>query len=552
MAPVVCDKGADAPRPASTQRGSILYCPPGTVLTGITGILPPQNDPAALAATFAGICGNPTAPAALTLRDRQAVPSCRIGWSIPREFGPVFSVAPVLVAPSSPLDACVMACDVASARLQSPFASHALAVLYTNNTCSCGRALTGSQLSATSLQELSGTPGITFELGRVGNVAAICAATGSFIRSTWSSKSYFLKLGLGNLGYSAKLTSIVRDAKYRLFTTPTDWEGAQRVCTLHGGHLATLEDPEDVADLAALLQRNLDPGELDNQAIWIGLHRAQAPTYRWVDGSPMTYPVVQIDEWDYAPPICGLMQLSSNWTSGYEVVTGQVMAGSCDRMQAFVCETSTIVDDSLEDLTPGVDFLSPLPLEMGSWTITLYRAHAVSWHDAARICRYEEKDLVWFANLREEDAFATWLAQFGLDSGIWTGVAEAAPGRFALWAQARTRCLAMGADPDGFWRYGSGFTPGPSATAWGVDEPNNAGGYEACGEARVSWSAFSTFYNNYGEDPAKYTESVVRYLFGDFFVLFMGNPYFTRNWFSMLQFSWDNRLTAAEREMWAR
>lgn len=56
---------------------------------------------------------------------------------------------------------------------------------------------------------------------------------------------------------------------------------AQRLCTLHGGHLAVLEDAQDVADLTALLATNLGvASELAGQAVWVGLYMAQDPIFR--------------------------------------------------------------------------------------------------------------------------------------------------------------------------------------------------------------------------------------------------------------------------------
>jgi hypothetical protein len=55
----------------------------------------------------------------------------------------------------------------------------------------------------------------------------------------------------------------------------------QRLCTLHGGHLVTLEDPTDVSDLVRLIQANIGIGQLaPGSNLWIGLYSSQTPEYR--------------------------------------------------------------------------------------------------------------------------------------------------------------------------------------------------------------------------------------------------------------------------------
>ncbi len=58
----------------------------------------------------------------------------------------------------------------------------------------------------------------------------------------------------------------------------------QRICSIYGGHLAVLEDLQDVDDLVALLQANIGTGVGGDlyfgSRLWVGLFAAQAPGYR--------------------------------------------------------------------------------------------------------------------------------------------------------------------------------------------------------------------------------------------------------------------------------
>ena len=57
--PFYCNLGDSVPRP--TDRNP-LYCPPGTVLTGITGAVPPFSSSVEQPSLqISGLCGNPGA-----------------------------------------------------------------------------------------------------------------------------------------------------------------------------------------------------------------------------------------------------------------------------------------------------------------------------------------------------------------------------------------------------------------------------------------------------------------------------------------------------------
>ena len=59
IVPFYCNAGDAFPRPAVTNP---LYCPGGTVLTGITGAVPPfSNTVEQQSLQISGICGNPGA-----------------------------------------------------------------------------------------------------------------------------------------------------------------------------------------------------------------------------------------------------------------------------------------------------------------------------------------------------------------------------------------------------------------------------------------------------------------------------------------------------------
>ncbi|KAG2424120.1 hypothetical protein HXX76_014794 [Chlamydomonas incerta] len=438
LQPFVCNTGNSMPRPANGGVGSLLYCPPATVITGITGVVPPTSN--ALdqrSISYAAICGNPGVPAALQKRDEEAAPVCRSRWSIPREEGPAFLVSDP-IGNLSRVDACVHACGVASARTMSAYAPPLLAVLYIDGTCRCGRALTGRQLDAASVEEAEFRNSTTtvFQYGRAPNIRALCTISESKLHNGYVATSEFA-FDVKRLGFTPRLISLVRDSKYRLFTKPTDWNAAQRLCTLHGGHLAVLEDLQDVDDLVALLQANIGTGAGGGDLyfgarLWVGLFAAQAPGYRWINGMSLKYNITILSEWDWAPSNCGLLQLDTRMVNGRQVTNGTMQAGGCDNVNSFICETSTIVDDSLEDVSPGeTRSVTGLPTYVGNWTVTLYSGHAVSWHDAQRICRKAGKDLMWFFNAAEQTWLTSWLQSTNISTGVWTALAQADGARFA-------------------------------------------------------------------------------------------------------------------------
>ncbi len=158
------------PRPANSAVGSVLFCPPATVVTGITGVVPPATNALDQGSiSYAAICGNPAVPAALQKRgggqrpptarlnagalyachamplislvlhlrlyllrgrpltDEDMTPVCRSSWSIPREEGPGFQVSDP-IGNLTRVDSCVHACGVASARTMAAYAPPLLAV----------------------------------------------------------------------------------------------------------------------------------------------------------------------------------------------------------------------------------------------------------------------------------------------------------------------------------------------------------------------------------------------------------------------------------------
>lgn len=70
--------------------------------------------------------------------------------------------------------------------------------------------------------------------------------------------------------------------------------------------------------------------------------RSLTPTHcSWVDGTPLRYPLGPVlEDWGYAPANCGFLDLWLNSTRDRRIITGDVRAGSCDNINAFVCETS--------------------------------------------------------------------------------------------------------------------------------------------------------------------------------------------------------------------
>ncbi len=62
---------------------------------------------------------------------------------------------------------------------------------------------------------------------------------------------------------------------------------------------------------------------------------------RWIDGTPLKYSITQVDEWDYAPPNCGFLEVSAGVVNGTFRVNGTVRAGGCyNNRYHFMCETS--------------------------------------------------------------------------------------------------------------------------------------------------------------------------------------------------------------------
>lgn len=57
----------------------------------------------------------------------------------------------------------------------------------------------------------------------------------------------------------------------------------QRVCTLHGGHLAILRSADELTELAARLAASLPAAAtaMAGPFYWVGLLGTQRPAYRW-------------------------------------------------------------------------------------------------------------------------------------------------------------------------------------------------------------------------------------------------------------------------------
>lgn len=51
----------------------------------------------------------------------------------------------------------------------------------------------------------------------------------------------------------------------------------------------------------------------------------------------------------------------------------------------------TMIDTSLSDLTPGESWTVPGLADrgLGEWKLSLHAAHAVTWREAQRVCRYQ-------------------------------------------------------------------------------------------------------------------------------------------------------------------
>lgn len=66
-----------------------------------------------------------------------------------------------------------------------------------------------------------------------------------------------------------------------------------------------------------------------------------AGPHRWIDGTPLRYPLGPVlEDWGYAPPNCGYFDPWLNSNRGGRLINADVRAGSCDNANAFVCETS--------------------------------------------------------------------------------------------------------------------------------------------------------------------------------------------------------------------
>ncbi|KAG2487947.1 hypothetical protein HYH03_013526 [Edaphochlamys debaryana] len=457
LQPFICQDPNPGIIPNPELGGDEVFCPPGTVLTGIQGAIPASSQAVAeRSISFAGICGNPSAPAALGSRDRDSKPTCRYDWSLPRQQG--LRGWRVRGTVQSRIDQCIELCGLDSARMQEAYASPKLAVLFksTNSSsayaptdavdsgCYCAVAYNGLALGVQALQDaMMPTAGndVILDFGTQRSIEAVCAFSVEALSTLTTLPTQF-RLELPDLGYVPVLTSIVRDSKYRVFTQGADWNAAQRVCTLNGGHLAVLESAQDIRDLVNLIQSVGNMRFPVGMGLWLGLFLAQSPQYRWVDGTPLTYNITIGEEWDYSPTNCGALSLTGTTQSTY---TGTVSTRGCDNMLAFVCETSTIVDDSLAGITPGVtQAVTGLGQGLGSWSVTLYTAHMVSWLDAQRICRYEGQELVWFFTQAEQQ----WLTQrlqssTTLAVGVWTGLSSDAGGRMAWRSSKLSDARAM-------------------------------------------------------------------------------------------------------------
>ncbi|KAG2487580.1 hypothetical protein HYH03_013859 [Edaphochlamys debaryana] len=453
LLPFTCVQStASAPPSGSGDDGS-LYCPLGTVVTGVVGSLPVvAASVLPRAVSFAAVCGNPQAPAILEDRDLlEEVPFCRGGWSLPRQESSVLVPLPSsLTDPAARLDACAKACGVTDQKLMTVYTSQRLSVLYGDGACKCARALTGLQFSpeaveSTAFDASANASAPIFYFGLDLNITGICATSEPRITAGFVRNAQY-QMGLSDLPWSPALTAVVRGSKYRLFSDiAADWETAQRVCTLFGGHLATLQASADLQLLVGLLGSalGLQP-PLPRMAalrvtggaaaLWVGLYKSQSPGYRWVDGTPLAYsmvPASDSDAFDFNTN-CGFLRLNVTSVGGSPRVTAVLTAGSCGSNDFyFVCETSTMIDDSLADLTPGVDTRVPPavlpPASMGSWVITLHTTHAVGWRDAARICRATGKQLLWFLN-DAEAAFVAGLAANASVAGLWTALVQDAGG----------------------------------------------------------------------------------------------------------------------------
>ncbi|KAG2440758.1 hypothetical protein HXX76_003615 [Chlamydomonas incerta] len=441
LQPFECNEGGSTSRPLGTDN---LYCPPRTVITGITGVVPPLSLATGQSSIQVSVlCGNPDWPSLLDKRDTGSVPACRSAWSIPRDEGSAnFTVANVSM---SSMEACARACGVMSARSGSAYNPPLLAVLYTDMRCRCGRALTGRQLDSDAVISSAASTTRTYQYGKNGGIYAICAAAEDRIQMPSAVQPFTFNLALDDLGWTPRLTSMVRNSKYRFFTTRTTWESAQRICTLHGGHLAILEDDSDVREVLLAMQASDLGYESQGLTLWVGLHLAQMSLYRWIDGTPLKYNITQVDEWDYAPPNCGFLDVSAGMVNGSFLVNGTVRAGGCyNNRFHFMCETSTAVDTSLGDISAGETRVVPgLSPELGSWAITLYRSHLVTWHDAAKICKYKGQDLVWFFNDVEAAFLSSWLNATNITTGIWTALSHDANGRFAWRTNMDTPSVAL-------------------------------------------------------------------------------------------------------------
>nr|XP_061795005.1 macrophage mannose receptor 1-like [Nerophis lumbriciformis] len=136
--------------------------------------------------------------------------------------------------------------------------------------------------------------------------------------------------------YSQSFTWLPYKSNCYLFVTDEiEWADAATSCVRHGGHLASIEDPDE----QAFIQSNLEMFQDSHSSFWIGLYKTHKGIWLWLDKTVMDY-----TNWgmDAAEREYGEVRTSDGgWTTGVRW-----------NDRAYICETPKVMPKETE---PGFE-----------------------------------------------------------------------------------------------------------------------------------------------------------------------------------------------------
>ncbi|XP_054452124.1 macrophage mannose receptor 1-like [Anoplopoma fimbria] len=127
---------------------------------------------------------------------------------------------------------------------------------------------------------------------------------------------------------------------YLFFTKRVEWPEASVQCVIHGGNLASIEDPSE----QAFIQSNIEIFQDNELSFWIGLYKTHRGIWQWLDKTAVDYTYWNRDQTD------------STGYGSIRATDGKWMTGNGWYERGYICKTPKILRRAPQtSVNPTVD-----------------------------------------------------------------------------------------------------------------------------------------------------------------------------------------------------